>query len=223
VGPGLTATAEVHVVIDPALSEGHSVSLLSVTGGPSILAITPRRANELGFSAAERVDPVRLTGAIADAGITLNDADHLFYLTVAEHAALRDEPVFAGARQLTMADEPLFAQFTADAPGDDLDEAFVELDHWLVFGTFVDGRLVSAASMYPWDNSTLADLGVITLPDYRGLGLGRATVRAISAHAISLGYEPQYRCRLDNAPSVALAASAGFTLFGDWHVIVGGD
>lgn len=27
-----------------------------------------------------------------------------------------------------------------DAAEDDLDEAFVELDHWLVFGTFVDGE-----------------------------------------------------------------------------------
>ena len=88
-----------------------------------------------------------------------------------------------------------------------------------MFGTILDGRLVSAASMYPWDGSRLADLGVITLPEFRGRGLGRATVRAMSALAIDRGYEPQYRCQFDNASSVALAASAGFALFGDWDVV----
>ncbi|MET3770048.1 GNAT superfamily N-acetyltransferase [Marisediminicola sp. UYEF4] len=154
------------------------------------------------------------------ARITLNDPDYVFYLPVAEQAALRDEPALGGTRQLTSEDENAFVRFAGEAPEADIDEAFVELDHWLVFGTFVDGRLVAAASMYPWEGTRLADLGVITLPDYRGRGLGGATVRAISAHAIAMGYEPQYRCQRDNAPSVALATSAGFTRFGEWEVIV---
>jgi len=41
----------------------------------------------------------------------------------------------------------------------------------------------------------------------------------MSALAIESGYEPQYRCQFDNASSVALAASAGFALFGDWDVV----
>jgi predicted GNAT family acetyltransferase len=60
---------------------------------------------------------------------------------------------------------------------------------------------------------------VITLPTYRGQGLAKATVRAISVRALSQGYEPQYRCQLGNAPSIALAESAGFVRFGTWDVI----
>jgi GNAT superfamily N-acetyltransferase len=209
----------IRVVIDSSLGENRSVSLLRVAGGEHILAVTPERAGELSLAASARVDAESLAGRIRDAGITLNDPDYLFYLSVAEQATLRDEPV-GSPRQLTSDDEEAFARFVAEAPEHDLDEAFVELDHWLVFGTFVDGRLASAASMYPWDATWLADLGVITLPQYRGRGLGRATVRAISAHAIARGYEPQYRCQLDNAHSVALANSAGFTNFGEWQVIV---
>jgi predicted GNAT family acetyltransferase len=121
-----------------------------------------------------------------------------------------------------MADAEVFAQFAAAAPAQDLDDAFVELGHWLVMGTFADGRLVSVASMYPWHGTNLADLGVITLPEYRGRGLAKRTVRAISARALADGYEPQYRCQLDNMPSASLARAAGFVQFGTWDVITSG-
>ncbi|QFG69058.1 GNAT family N-acetyltransferase [Ornithinimicrobium pratense] len=88
-----------------------------------------------------------------------------------------------------------------------------------MFGTFIDDKLVSAASMYPWSGTHLADLGVITLPAFRGRGLGRVTVRAMSAEALRREHEPQYRCQLDNAASVALARAAGFTRLGAWEVI----
>jgi len=41
----------------------------------------------------------------------------------------------------------------------------------------------------------------------------------MSARALADGYEPQYRCQLDNEPSIALARAAGFTPFGTWDVI----
>ena len=207
------------VVIDPVLSDSRSVSMLWVADGRKLLTVTPGRAAELALSPAVTVSGEELARRLAAAGLDLNGPDHLYYLPVAEQETLRFEPVGAQTRPLTEEDAALFERFTQEAPEDDLDDAFVELDHWLVFGTILDGRLVSVASMYPWDGSRLADLGVITLPEHRGRGLGRATVRAMSARAIELGYEPQYRCQFDNAASVALAASAGFALFGDWDVV----
>lgn len=207
------------VAIDPDLSKNRSVSLLRLADGPAVLSVTPARALELGVAHGDRVDTAELATRITGSGITLNDPDHLFYLSLDAQAALRHEPATADSRPLTAADADLFEEFTRAAPDDDLDEAFVELDHWIVFGTFVDDRLVAAASMYPWSGTQLADLGVITLPEFRGRGLGRVTVRAISAEALERGYEPQYRCQLDNAASVALARAAGFSLLGTWEVI----
>ncbi|MCA0217052.1 MAG: GNAT family N-acetyltransferase [Actinobacteria bacterium] len=212
-------SADFTVVIDPTLSDSRSVSVLSVADGRRLLTVTPARAEELALSPAVTVSAEELVRRLAAAGLELNGPDHLFYLPVAQQEALRLEPVDSQTRPLTDEDAPLFDRFTEEAPEDDLDDAFVELDHWLVFGTILDGRLVSAASMYPWDGSRLADLGVITLPEFRGRGFGRTTVRAMSALAIERGYEPQYRCQFDNASSVALAASAGFALFGDWDVV----
>lgn len=207
------------VAVDPILTKNRAVSLLHVKNGPSILSLSTEQAAGLGLSGQVRISTAELSARLSQSGISLNDPDHLFYLPVSEQAVLRDENHPSDTRRLTDVDAAAFAVLTASAPEVDLDEAFVEIDHWLVFGTFIDGRLVSVASMYPWSGTRLADLGVITLPEFRGLGLGRATVRAISAEAIGSGYEPQYRCQLDNAASVALARASGFSCFGEWEVI----
>jgi len=209
-----------HVVIDTSLGEDREVSLLRVRNGPTILRLTPELARALSLTELDTIPSTAVAGRIADAGIVLNDPDHLFYLAPAARDELRVQPPRIGTRRLTLDDRRAFDRFVDDAPAPDLDEAFVELDHWLVFGTFDNGRLVAAASMYPWHGSHLADLGVITLPAARARGFARATIRAMSAYAIELGYEPQYRCQLDNLPSVALARAAGFTLFGDWEVAI---
>lgn len=207
------------VVIDPFQKPTRSVSLLSLASGPRTARLTPERAAELSLSAGDAVGHDDLIARLEAAGLELNGADHLYFLPVAEQDAVRAEAPAAGIRQLTADDAELWARFVEEAPEDDLDDAYVELDHWLVFGVIVDGRLVAAASMYPWDDSTLADLGVITLPEVRGQGFARATVRAMSAEALRRGFEPQYRCQLDNAASIALAASAGFALYGHWDVV----
>jgi predicted GNAT family acetyltransferase len=195
------------------------VSLLHVAGGPTIVSLSAARAKEFALSDGECVEDADLSARIERAGVFLHDPDYLFYLALDEQAVLNGETWPAGTRQLTDRDSAVFDEFTAQAPDDELDEAFVELDHWMVFGTFVDDNLVCAASMYPWRGTQLADLGVITLPEFRGRALGRATVRAMSAAALARGYEPQYRCQLDNVASVALARAAGFSLFGEWEVI----
>jgi len=199
----------IRVVIDPTLANNRSVSVLTVAGGVSIATMTPERAAQLAITGDE-VTPEQL------ATLTLNDPDHIFYLPESWQATGFDE----NTRQLTPRDSAAFERFTTEAPDSDVDDAFVELDHWLVFGTFVENRLVAAASMYPWGGTRLADLGVLTLPEVRGQGHGTALVRAISARARELGYEPQYRCQLDNAPSIVLAEKVGFELFGDWRVIL---
>ena len=211
--------ADVVVSVDATVAANRAVSLLRVDDGPVVLSLSPAWAGELAFTEGERADSEDVAARITRSGVTLNDPDHLFYLTLEEQAVVRDETPGAQTRRLTSADAAVFAEFTGDAPEGDLDEAFVELDHWLVFGAFVGDTLACAASMYPWGGTRFADLGVLTLPEFRGRGLGRATVRAMSAEALRSGYEPQYRCQLDNIASVALARAAGFTRFGEREVI----
>ena len=210
------------VIIDGSLPDNCTLMTLQTSDGGRFLTLTSAQARCLGLTGVSAVGDSALRSALAAAGASLHGADYLFYLPARDQAAVRAEPVPAETRRLTVADAGAFAQFAVAAPAQDMEEAFVELGHWLVWGTFADGRLVSAASMYPWRGTHFADLGIITLPEYRGRGLAKRTVRAISARALAAGYEPQYRCQLDNTPSASLARAAGFAQFGTWDVIASG-
>jgi len=211
--------AELPVVIDDALPDNRSIMVLELAGGGGVVTLTTSRAASLGLTDGATSTAASVLHAARRAGLEINDPDHLYYLPSSAQRELVDEVAPASTRRLGEGDADLFGQLQETAPAADLDEAFVELDHWLVFGSFEDGRLVCAASMFPWRGTQLADLGVITLPSHRGRGLGRRTARAISAHALAQGYEPQYRCQVDNHASIALAAAAGFVRYGTWHVI----
>ncbi|MFD1887434.1 GNAT family N-acetyltransferase [Paenibacillus wenxiniae] len=207
------------VIIDAKLPVTRSVMLLDPLGCGGFLSLVPAIAQRAGLEADSEIAASTLFEKLRLAGVELNGADYLFYVPLAEQKLLLVENFPATVRQLTPKDAAVFEAFVLTAPEVDLDEAFVELDHWLVFGYFVDERLVSVASMYVWNGTSFADLGIITLPQFRGRGFGRQTVRAIVAQALKQGLESQYRCQPDNISSARLAEASGFSLFAKWDVI----
>lgn len=205
--------------VNADLAHDRRVMVLERVGNAPSITLSAAVAATLGFDEDGSPSVEQLHARMAAAGLTMNGADFLFYFDDVERAQIRAETAETTVRRLGQSDATAFEDFEAAAPEQDRDDAWVELDHWAVFGSFVDGRLVSAASAYPWENARLADIGVVTLPEYRGRGHARRVVRAISAFALGEDFEPQYRCQLDNAPSVALAKAAGLSLFGTWDVI----
>jgi RimJ/RimL family protein N-acetyltransferase len=182
------------IVVDDALPTDRSLMLLEPVGRSGILSATSATIERLGLTPQTTIESRALARSLAAAQIELYGADHLFYLPVEEQSAVQSERVASATRRLHDTDADAFAVLSAAASEEDLDQAFVEIDHWLVFGTFVGDCLASVASMYPWRDTHLADLGVLTLPAYRGRGCAKATVRALSAAALKRGCEPQYRC-----------------------------
>ncbi|GAA4526305.1 hypothetical protein [Amycolatopsis samaneae] len=67
----------------------------------------------------------------------------------------------------------------------------------------------------PWDDAPIADLGALTLPQFRGRATRDASHAPSHATAIGRDHEPQ----LDNHASEALADSVGLTRFGTWDVL----
>jgi RimJ/RimL family protein N-acetyltransferase len=211
--PGLTIT------INATLSPQRRVMLLQQADGSTRAALTPRLASLLSLHAgAQPLLPQQFRMRLTEIGVVLHDPDRIFYYpdAAAPRHATEGEEV---TRRLSDLDQGAFAAFQAEASEQDKDAAFVELDHWAVFGVFEQGRLVSAASAYPWDDAAIADLGVLTLPSGRGKGHAKALVRSISRHALTLDHQPQFRCQLDNSASNALAQAAGLSLFGMWEVV----
>ncbi|MDR0268666.1 GNAT family N-acetyltransferase [Paenibacillus sp.] len=176
-------------------------------------------ADKVGLLQRQDLSESTFRRRLNEAGVKLHGADYLFYFSEADKNVLLHENLEGDLRRLTEHDDVVFSDFQSSASEQDLDDAYVELDHWAVFGSFDQSRLVCAASMYPWDNAKIVDLGVLTLTPFRGKGHARRVVRSICKYAIDQGYEPQYRCQLDNQASESLAKAAGLTLFGKWDVI----
>lgn len=207
------------VAINPGLDEDSRVMMLETTDGRIMAVLTPAMADKIGLYQQDLSEEI-FREKLNEVGVTLHGADYLYYFTEADKNVLLQENLEGDLRRLTEQDVAVFSEFESFAPEQDLDDAFVELDHWVVFGSFEQNRLVCAASMYPWEHETqIADLGVLTLALFRGKGHARKVVRSICKYAYDQGYEPQYRCQLDNHVSTSLARAAGLTLFGKWDVI----
>ncbi|QNM96597.1 GNAT family N-acetyltransferase [Chitinimonas koreensis] len=207
------------VALDPGLDEDRRVMLLRAADGKVRAVLTPALADKIRLDRGPDLTEAGLRQKLHDGGIQLHGADYVFHFAEADKQALLQETPPAALRRLSGADEAAFAAFQSAASEQDLDDAYVELDHWAVFGAFEQDCLVCAASMYPWAGQRIADTGVLTLPPARGRGHARRVVRAIGRHACNQGYEPQYRCQTDNRASVALARAAGLTLFASWEVV----
>ncbi len=87
----------------------------------------------------------------------------------------------------------------------------------LAYGVEAEGRIVAIAVSHaaPSEAEGLLEVGVETIPAYRGRGFARAAVASLSAQIISLGLTPEYRARQGNRASCAVARAAGFTKCGE--------
>ncbi len=207
------------VTINPELSEDRRVMVLETFDDRVRAVLTPTMADKLGLYQRQDLSELAFRRKLNEVGVTLHGADYLYYFSQVEKNVLLEENLGGSLRQLREQDDVIFSEFESSASEQDLDDAYVELDHWAVFGSFEKKRLVSAASLYPWGSAQIADLGVLTLTPFRGKGHARKVVRSICKYAYNQGYEPQYRCQLDNRASVLLAKAAGLTLFGKWDTI----
>lgn len=227
-GDVLLGDERLSIFVNSSLDDDERVTVLWTAADDRVsIALTPAVAGAIALrsSPAETLSENGIRAALAAENIVLHGADNIFCLTESAEVKLLAETDGPGVRQLTDDDADVFASFEAGTSEQDRDDASVELDHWAVFGAFdEEGHLVSAASMYPWDDeSTMVDLGVLTRASARGRGYAGKVVRAMFRYALAHGHEPQYRCQLDNTASVNLAASLGLHLFGRWETITPDD
>ena len=111
-------------------------------------------------------------------------------------------------RPLTEADADLMSALQAANTPEDVDEAFVEVTHEIAFGCFHGDQLVAAASGY--ERTGFLDLGVLTHPDFRKKGLGKAVIGATCDWAHQKGMIAQYRHNALNINSQNVATSLNF-------------
>lgn len=200
--------------INDSLSSRRRVRTVEIDGGPRLAALTPAVATSAGVADGDRLDDHAWAAALLKADERLADPDHLF-----SYPETRGPAPDPRVRTLTADDAEAFVGFRAGCGEAELDEAFVELDHWAVVGVVDGGSILAAASAYPLNDSPVADIGVITSPAMRGRGLAAAMTRTLSRHILDQGLIPLYRCGFDNVASAATARAAGMERFGSWAMV----
>jgi L-amino acid N-acyltransferase YncA len=124
-------------------------------------------------------------------------------------------------RELTEADTAAFAAFDKACSPADLDAGYVELDHDLVAGVFLDGVLVCKASAFDWSDGDeygpVWDIGYVTRPDMRGKGFGKAAAAFLAAEIRRDDRIAQIRAADSRPASIGIAESLGFSRFGLWE------
>ena len=190
---------------------GADIVVFTLPCGKKKISASEAMLTKLGIAGDTQTRPNDLEEALADIKLHAEDAIFVSHPKMVSH-----EPDDVCCRLLTQDDTNVFNNFTQNISEEDLDNAYVELDHWEVYGAFVDGELVSASSVYPWQETTFLDLGVVTTPKYRGKGIGKALVSFIAKKVEPRGYCVQYRSQLDNHASLKLANSLDLVLLGYW-------
>ena len=223
---GHTAYSDAHlqVIVNPDLDVDEAVTILhTVSDALTRVALLPSIAQALHsqgiLSDNSPLTKSQLREALHNIGIAMHGADHVFYVpnNVRETWLQEPEPQFI--RQLTQDDAMRFAELEYQTSDQELDQAQVALDDWAVFGVLDENNaLLSAASIYPWGNDSIVDIGVLTLAAARGKGHATRLIRAVGRYAMTQHYELQYRSQANNPASLALAEASGLALLGYWEI-----
>ena len=218
------------LVIHPALEKDERVTILhSANDRHTSVALMPDVAAKLrarGLTGEAGIaSEARLREGLREIGIVMHGADNLYYLPQASRDAWLAEARPEDIRRLNAQDAASWAAFERQASEQDLEAAQIDLEDWAVFGVFgvfgqlgQSGQLLCAASIYPWGDSSLADVGILTLASARGTGCAKRLLRTVGCYAMERGYELQYRSQWDNQASNALARAAGLALWGSWEI-----
>ncbi|WP_440988282.1 GNAT family N-acetyltransferase [Haloarchaeobius baliensis] len=175
------------------------------------------RAHAADLAAVATDDPAALTRWVADHVTTVETVLGPAYYGYTD--AERFEPVASAARVLTADDEAAYDRFRTAVPAEEWDAGGPAFEPGETVGVAADGQLVAAAGYEVWDEQ-VAHVGVVTHPDHRSRGFGRAVVSRATERALDAGLWPQYRT-LDAWPwSVSLADGLGFERFATGSLVV---
>ncbi|SIR03633.1 GNAT acetyltransferase [Haladaptatus litoreus] len=121
-------------------------------------------------------------------------------------------PVSSNARLLTPVEESAYNRFRMAIPDEEWANGGTPFAPGETIGLFRGDALAAIAGYEVWDDF-VAHIAVVTHPDHRGEGNGRAVVSRMTERALAGSLVPQYRTADEWPWSVALAERLGFERF----------
>lgn len=119
-----------------------------------------------------------------------------------------------GVRLLTADDRSALESLQGACGEEGWEHSGIAADRPPIFGRFVADTLVAAGTLEDVGEG-LRNVGIVTHPDHRRQGHGKAVVSVMSEHAIKEGAALQYRTLVTNLPSVGIASSLGYHKWGE--------
>jgi GNAT superfamily N-acetyltransferase len=180
----------------------------------SIVRISPSTAKQIGIQdkLVEALTAQRIQSLFGD-GYRISVTSTLFdsYLDPKDFRFFSTEENFP-ARQLdSEKDNSILFDLYEASTEEDLDAADINVDDPdpVIFGLFDEDKMVAYASHRYWGES-IADMGVLIHPAYRGQGLGKAVVSALCAWCIQNEVVPMYRVFSNHEHSRKIPLALGF-------------
>ncbi|HEX5159955.1 MAG TPA: GNAT family N-acetyltransferase [Ktedonobacterales bacterium] len=178
-------------------------SCVASVPAPLLPIVTERLA---GLPATSSFDMARLQRLFGDAIERFVGPAWQGYLRANDFRPVERECV----RQLTATDDPALRRLEEACGRQEWEHSGIGGAEQVMFGAFVGDQLVAAGMGEPLA-AMLLHIGIVTHPDHRGQGHGRAVVSAIAAYGLGVGLVPRYQTLAANIPSVAIARALGFT------------
>ena len=182
-----------------------------------VVRIDPSLVKELSISEKHYknslLDTAELSNLLNKNGYKVKEKSTLLdcYLDPKDFVEFKPEDKFI-ARELNIDDDKAYMDsFFGVCSEEDLDKADIFLDNLdpVNFGIFHESQLVAYASSRYWEN-TIADIGVLIHPKYRGKGLGKAVVSKLCNWCIENQVVPMYRVFDYHIYSLRIPQSLGF-------------
>ena len=126
-----------------------------------------------------------------------------------KYLAVRPRELPEGTR-MARTDKAIFTDMKGSVtPGNFWDNADDFIQNGVGFSLFYEGQLATTAySAFIHDDKL--ELGIETLPEFRGKGFARRTCAALIDYCLENHFEPLWACKLENTGSYLLAQKLGF-------------
>lgn len=132
-----------------------------------------------------------------------------------------EPPVLDAAQRGAVSFDPAHVQAVlAASPADDVQAAGIADAPWRAALVHEDTATVLGAAGRELWAGMLAHLGILTVPDQRRSGVGRALAAVEAEEAFTEGLIPQWRARTESIGSLRIAAALGFSPSGSQTTVV---
>jgi GNAT superfamily N-acetyltransferase len=210
---------DIEIYINDSLNKDEDLTVITYSNRLTRVSLTSEMSTTIGLNEQSKIyNLASFRSFLIKNRIQLHTPDKVYFLSKKrQNVSLNPNLTI---RTLTDRDREIFSRFANKIDPEELDNAYVELDHWAVYGLFIADILIASCSLYPWRETINADIGVVTLQNYRGNGFAKLLVSYAYEQISKKGYILQYRTQKDNLPSIKLAESLELSFFGEWQPII---